>query len=170
MPQLPKPLLQLTTAQANALEAVRVILRDHWRCSRCHVFDLLPWPVAWKRVTWTGGVGSWKLMRGGRLRIQVAASCSGYSRARQGARISAGGSLIVRASKGRRIGWKYAWCVEIRPDLLDFPDFRYLCGAGGSNDPSGDEAEPGRVGRPRGPDRRHRPGLGAYSTGQSADP
>lgn len=146
----PQPKNEMTANQAAALEWIRRILDEHRRRSRALVFELLPWPVTWKRVTWSGGVGSWKLMRGGRLRIQVAASCSGFKKAHSTARISGGGSLIVRSSKSRRIGYRYAWCIEIRPDLLDFRKNPYLCGAARSNDPGGDEADPRRLGRARG--------------------
>lgn len=119
----------MTANQAAALEWIRRILDEHRRGSRAQMFELLPWPVLWKRVTWTGGVGSWKMMRGGRLRIQVAASCSGFKKARSAAWISGAGSLVIRSKKGRQIGYRYAWCVEIRPDLLEFRKNDYLCGA-----------------------------------------
>lgn len=104
---------QMTPSQERALLDVLGLLRRYRRRSRSRLFPLLPYPVTWKRVTWKGGVGSWKLMRSGNLRIQVAASVSGVIRPSSAASMTPGGSLYTWRRKMRPKGWKYAFCVEI---------------------------------------------------------
>lgn len=62
----------------------------------------------WRRVTWAGGVGSYKFMRSKRLRIQVSANQSGYQPARL---ICTNSGHVVRV-KGKKF-FKYAYCVEV---------------------------------------------------------
>lgn len=63
-----------------------------------------------RRITWSGGVGSCRLMRGGVLRIQVRSSTWAYTNKP----LRRSGSVVLRASLS--FGYKYAPCVEILQD------------------------------------------------------
>lgn len=76
-----------------------------------------------RRVTWSGGVGSCKLMRGGILRVQVRASTWAYKDVAP--RVS--GGVAVQGS--RSLGYKYAPCVEIAPDGSGFVGSYYRSGS-----------------------------------------
>lgn len=64
--------------------------------------------VKWLRVTWGGGVGTWKFMRSKRIRIQVTANRSGYQPAKL---IYTNSGNVVRV-RGKKY-FKYAYCVEV---------------------------------------------------------
>lgn len=66
-------------------------------------------PVMMKRVTWTGGVGSYKLMRSKKIRIQVGANLCGYDR--KGGKLRSIGAGYVILPRKRY--YKYAPCVEV---------------------------------------------------------
>lgn len=76
-----------------------------------------------RRVTWSGGVGSCKLMRGGVLRVQVRASTWAYKDVAPRVR----GRVAVQGS--RSLGYKYAPCVEIAPDGSGFAGCYYRSGS-----------------------------------------
>lgn len=64
----------------------------------------------WLRVRWLGGVGSWKKMRNGKIRMQVAASKSGYEKSKI---ISISSSNFgYRKTATKKIGYRYAYCCE----------------------------------------------------------
>lgn len=69
--------------------------------------EAMGFPVYSRRVTWSGGVGSWRMMRGGILRVQVLASTWGYKKG--GTAIKVGAAVIGSAE----YGLKYAPCIEI---------------------------------------------------------
>lgn len=71
--------------------------------------------VYWKRVTWTGGVGSFKIMRSKRCRVLVSATKSGFSRSKNKTRSVGASSLIMFKTSSKRTGFRYGWCVEIPP-------------------------------------------------------
>ena len=58
------------------------------------LFQRLGFTPQWKRVKWVGGVGSWRIMRGGRLRLQISSSIQGHD-------------------KQGKLGYRYATCIEI---------------------------------------------------------
>lgn len=62
----------------------------------------------WKRVRWCGGVGSWRIMRNGRCRVQVSASVMGYQTIGRGREAVTGKTILHK----KPAGFRYAWCVE----------------------------------------------------------
>ena len=62
-----------------------------------------------RRVIWSGGVGSWRVMRGGIVRVLCRASTWGYKPAK---RKTEGHWVQV----GAEYGYKYGLCVEITPE------------------------------------------------------
>lgn len=64
----------------------------------------------WLRVKWIGGVGSYREMRGGKVRMQVNATCSGYHT--NIARTHVYGNSIIVASTPKHRGYRYAFCIE----------------------------------------------------------
>lgn len=69
--------------------------------------------VHWKRVTWTGGVGSFKVLRGGIIRIVAAATCSGIESSTVVDIPIGPGMYDSKIEPGRRRGFRYGYCVEI---------------------------------------------------------
>lgn len=65
--------------------------------------------VTMKRVTWTGGVGSYKVMRSKKIRIQVGANRCGYDH--KGGKLRSIGAAFVIVPRKRY--YKYAPCVEV---------------------------------------------------------
>lgn len=109
-----EPMPQMTLSQLLRLEQLQPILRERRRKSQRETarilqecYNLSP---DWRRVTWRGGVGSWKLMRSGRVRLQVCASCCGFSPSRRVASII--GSSVFRKTVPAKCGYRYAYCVE----------------------------------------------------------
>lgn len=105
----------MTHAQQQLLNELLAFLVDRQGRSNVRTASLLKecyhLEVAPRRVTWNGGVGSWKVMRSRRVRLQVCASVSAFAEARTYTRATPSGNLIVTRSKPVR-GWKYAPCVE----------------------------------------------------------
>lgn len=78
------------------------------------VLSQLGYCVEWKRVRWTGGVGTWRMMRSRKIRYQVGATKSGYHRKGWVKVITTGWAMQTRTrvGKGKGRGFRYAWCVE----------------------------------------------------------
>lgn len=67
----------------------------------------------WRRVVWTGGVGSYRWMpRRRRYRILVAATKSGLSRPTVKRLPIMPGVVDTILISGKRRGFRYGWCVE----------------------------------------------------------
>lgn len=67
----------------------------------------------WRRVVWTGGVGSYRWMpRRRKIRILVAATKSGYSAPTTKAVSYVPGVVDFVKSNAKRRGFRYGWCVE----------------------------------------------------------
>ena len=103
---------QQTTAQQEAKKAVILSVLDRYKHSPnlnklSEELRGLGFTIVNRRVTWSGGIGSCKLMRGGVLRIQVRASTWGYKEVRQR------GGRNIYISANRSFGYKYAPCVEV---------------------------------------------------------
>lgn len=105
----------MTTDQLLRLDTIGPLVRSRKRKSKRETARILEetyhLTATWKRVTWRGGVGSWKLMRSGRIRLQIGASCNGYRPARRSVSIIGTGSLY-RQTTPAKYGYRYAWCVE----------------------------------------------------------
>lgn len=105
--------LLLTDAQNVAFALVRDVLRKYKNSTNEEGLRValgeLGYCIARRRVTWSGGVGSFRVMRGGIARVQVRASvwgCRSVGGMYSGGRF-VGGSKVF--------GLKYAPCVEILP-------------------------------------------------------
>ena len=105
---------QLTDAQNIAFGMVRGVLARFKNSPNAEGLRLalgaLGFVVCVRRVSWSGGVGSWRVMRGGVLRIQVRASTWAYKqiRAKRVGTSFVGGSVTL--------GNKYAPCIEVLPN------------------------------------------------------
>lgn len=69
----------------------------------------------WLRVRWTGGVGSYVLMRGCVIRILVSATKSGLSNPRYKKFQPIPGIVQTVEIPGKRRGFRYGWCIELHP-------------------------------------------------------
>ena len=101
----------MTEAQNIAFAQIRAVL-ERWKHSPNYegfrlALGEVGFVVAVRRVTWSGGVGSFREMRGGIVRVQVRASTWGYS---SSGGFSSSGGAVLRSSS---MGFKYAPCVEI---------------------------------------------------------
>lgn len=105
---------QMTVNQLLRLEQILPVLRERRRKSQRQTARILrecyDLNTDWRRVTWTGGVGSYKVMRSGRVRVQVSASCCSFSPSRRITSVI--GSGIFRKTIPAKCGYRYAFCVE----------------------------------------------------------
>jgi len=106
--------LQPTDAQNVSLIEVRAVLERYKNTTDAEGLRValgeLGYIINNRRVTWSGGVGSCAVMRGGIMRVQVRAATWGYDYrpAMQRAGIYIGPRL--------EMGYKYAPCIEILPN------------------------------------------------------
>lgn len=101
----------MTTQQQTQLENILQILSERKYRSNQRTIELIQQRghrVEWKRVTWTGGIGSYKVMRNHRVRVLVCATKSGLSKPKAIIR-----NLAVLFRSRKRIGYRYGFCVEI---------------------------------------------------------
>lgn len=77
------------------------------------ILETAGYTPAWRRVVWTGGVGSYKWMpRRRKIRILVAATKSGFSAANT-IPVEYGPGIVGFVHKdAKRRGFRYGWCVE----------------------------------------------------------
>lgn len=106
-----------TPAQLEAileLHSLMSVRKNHLTEDTHHRLTQLGYCVEWKRVRWVGGVGTWRQMRGGKIRYQVGASKSGYHSKGWVQICTAGWAMQTRTrrGKGKGRGFRYAWCVE----------------------------------------------------------
>lgn len=107
---------QPTTLQSQTLE--RIVSLANQRAGRNvnSTLELLRnagFDPLWRRVVWTGGVGSYRWMpRRRRYRILVAATKSGYKESKTITIYPAPGLVQLSNSKPQRIGFRYGWCIE----------------------------------------------------------
>lgn len=106
-----------TDAQLEAILELHAIIssrKNHMTEGTHLILSQLGYHAEWKRVRWIGGVGTWRMMRGGRVRYQVGASKSGYHS--KGwlhvCTLGWGVQTRTRRPKGKGRGFRYAWCVE----------------------------------------------------------
>ena len=107
-----------TVCQWKDLQDVRKLLQSRRGRSRRKTFDMLQelgFTVVWHRVRWTGGVGSYKVMRGGVIRVLVAATKSGVSTSTIYDQPIAPGITRTIIEHPQRRGYRYGWCIEINP-------------------------------------------------------
>lgn len=98
------------------LRRLQKILRDRKNRSNKRTFEILAehgYEIGWKRIKWTGGVGSYKVLRGGIIRVSVAATRSGMRQAEEVEFRVAPGITSSRIEPGKRRGYRYGYCVEI---------------------------------------------------------
>ncbi len=108
----------LSVHQEITLRRVSALLDERRNRSNEQTFqelDKLGLRVYWKRVTWTGGVGSFKIMRSKRCRVLVSATKSGLSRSKSKLRTVGTSAFIVSKTSSKRTGFRYGWCIEIPP-------------------------------------------------------
>ncbi len=107
---------QPSVHQWNELAKVQKLLASRRGRSRAKTFDLLRengYTPVWHRVRWIGGVGSYQVMRGGIIRVSVAATRSGVGDAfAYDEPIGLGVSRTIIEPPKRR-GYRYGWCIEI---------------------------------------------------------
>ena len=104
--------------QLSRLELLRSILHGRRNKLRSTTFELLRasgFEPSWLRVRWTGGVGSFVIMRGNVLRVLVSATKSGLSDPTFQAYTIMPGVVDYVEIPGKRRGFRYGWCVEIHP-------------------------------------------------------
>lgn len=104
--------------QLDRLASLRSILHGRRNKRRSTTFDLLRsagFDPVWLRVRWTGGVGSYVVMRGCVLRVLVSATKSGLSDPQFVKRPIMPGVVDIVEIPGKRRGFRYGWCVEIHP-------------------------------------------------------
>lgn len=102
--------------QSDALDHVlRIVDERSGRCveTTLQILRDAGFNPLWRRVVWTGGVGSYQWMpRRRRFRILVAATKSGYSKPKLAQRPVMPGVFDTVLTPGRRRGFRYGWCVE----------------------------------------------------------
>lgn len=107
-----------TPWQAQQLEALQNILADRYGKSTDTTLEILKaagFNPQWLRVRWTGGVGSYSIIRHKIIRVLVSATKSGYTAATTKAISYIPGVVDFVQSNAMRRGFRYGWCVELRP-------------------------------------------------------
>ncbi len=107
-----------TTHQLNRLADVQRIVFGRRNKRNAPTLDLLRdagYEPQWLRVRWTGGVGSHVVMRGSIIRVLVSATKSGLSDPHLQKTFPVPGIVHYVEIPGKRRGYRYGWCVEIRP-------------------------------------------------------
>lgn len=107
-----------TTWQAQQLEALQNILTDRYGKSNDATLEILKaagFTPQWLRVRWTGGVGSYSVMRRKILRVLVSATKSGFSAANTMPVEYVPGIVGFVHKDVKRRGFRYGWCVELHP-------------------------------------------------------
>ena len=108
----------LSAHQEIVLRRVSALLDERRNRSNEQTFqelEKLGLQVYWKRVTWTGGVGSFKIMRSKRCRVLVSATKSGLSSSKSKLRAVGASAFIMSRTSPKRSGFRYGWCIEIHP-------------------------------------------------------
>lgn len=107
-----------TAWQAQQLEALQNILADRYGKSNDATLEILQaagFNPRWLRVRWTGGVGSYSVMRRKIMRVLVSATKSGFSAANT-IPVEHGPGIVGFVHKdAKRRGFRYGWCVELHP-------------------------------------------------------
>lgn len=107
-----------TPDQLSRLESVRAILHGRRNKRSAETLSLLReagFEPQWLRVRWTGGSGSYVVMRGNILRILVGSTKSGLSDPQIREIHPRPGITHLVTIAGKRRGYRYGWCVELRP-------------------------------------------------------
>ncbi len=102
--------------QDSDLQKVLAILEERIGKNVNKTLDLLRtagYTPAWRRVVWTGGVGSYKWMpRRRKIRILVAATKSGLTERKITPVSYVPGVTSFIETAAKRKGFRYGWCVE----------------------------------------------------------
>lgn len=107
-----------TTDQLTRLAAVRNILHGRRNKRTKDTLTLLTeagYEPRWLRVRWTGGVGSYVIMRGNVVRILVSSTKSGLTDPKFRTTHPVPGMSFVVSLPSQRRGYRYGWCVELPP-------------------------------------------------------
>ena len=105
-----------TDEQHSDLQKILAVLNERTGRRVETTLDILQnmgYTPAWRRVVWTGGVGSYKWMpRRRKLRILVAATKSGLTMPKIRKVSYYPGVVTFEQSAPKRKGFRYGWCVE----------------------------------------------------------
>ena len=108
--------IEPTSLQSDTLSAVCALVEERAGRRVETTLDLLRaagYEPHWRRVVWTGGVGSYRWMpRRRRYRVLVAATKSGLTNPTVKQLPVMPGVIDTILIPGKRRGFRYGWCVE----------------------------------------------------------